>query len=247
MRKIAIRIDDVCPRMDIKKFRQFEKLLDKYGIKPLIGVVPDCTDVKLNVNATLDNYDIFLQELSAKGWTIAMHGYNHHYTTAKGGLFPLNKYSEFAGISYKEQYHMLVDGKKKLKELGIDTGIFMAPAHSYDRETLKALKKAGFEYVTDGFGPMPYNYNGLTFLPISMIKSLDRKCRHGYTTFVVHTASMTKADFDYYEKLFKENRSQFIDYRGLLRVKPVFRGPAGAILERVLAIFKALMIKLKAN
>ncbi len=39
--KIAVRMDDIAPGMDWKKFNDFKELLDEYGIKPLIGVVPD--------------------------------------------------------------------------------------------------------------------------------------------------------------------------------------------------------------
>ena len=45
--KIAVRMDDITPDMDWKSFLKFEKLLDKYGIAPLIGVVPCNRDTNL--------------------------------------------------------------------------------------------------------------------------------------------------------------------------------------------------------
>ena len=45
--KIAVRMDDIAPGMDWKKFNDFKELLDEYGIKPLIGVVPDNQDDNL--------------------------------------------------------------------------------------------------------------------------------------------------------------------------------------------------------
>ena len=50
----------------------------------------------------------------------------------------------------KEQKEKLLLGKAALENEGIYTDTFMAPGHSYDRNTLKALKTIGFEYVTDG-------------------------------------------------------------------------------------------------
>ena len=44
MRKIAIRIDDITPEMDWAKFSRFAELLDRYGIRPLIGVIPKNAD-----------------------------------------------------------------------------------------------------------------------------------------------------------------------------------------------------------
>ena len=48
--KIAIRMDDITPAMDLEKFDRFKAILDKHGIKPLIGVVPECKDEKLNLS-----------------------------------------------------------------------------------------------------------------------------------------------------------------------------------------------------
>ena len=71
-----------------------------------------------------------MKELQKEGWTIAQHGYTHVYTTDEAGLFPLNKFSEFAGVEYSEQYEAVRLGQNILKEHGIETDLFMAPAHS---------------------------------------------------------------------------------------------------------------------
>ena len=245
MRKIVIRIDDICPKMNIDKMNRFEEILDKYGICPLIGVVPDCKDAQLNVDKEMEDYIGYLKTKINKGWNIAMHGYEHLYTTKKGGVFPLNNYSEFAGLSYKEQYHKITKGREILEKMGIETDIFMAPAHSYDNNTIKAWKKAGFKYVTDGFGKTPYNYKELTFLPISMLKSLEKKGKDGYTTFVVHTATMRDSDFEGYDKLFASERERFVNYSELLNAIPKKRTAIGAIFERSKAMVKHIIGKLK--
>ena len=43
---------------------------------------------------------------------------------------------------------------------------FFAPAHSYDKNTVRALSANGFKYVSDGKSPMPYNWHGVTFFPV---------------------------------------------------------------------------------
>ena len=48
--KIAIRLDDITPDMDKKSFERFKALLDKYKVKPLIGVVPDNKDPQLSIS-----------------------------------------------------------------------------------------------------------------------------------------------------------------------------------------------------
>jgi hypothetical protein len=42
--KIAVRLDDITPDMDWERFYKFKALLDRYQVKPLIGVVPDNRD-----------------------------------------------------------------------------------------------------------------------------------------------------------------------------------------------------------
>ena len=160
----------------------------------------------------------------AEGYVPAMHGCNHVYTTDDAGIFPLNPFSEFAGVSLYDQLKLIGYGKKLLRNKGIDTDVFMAPGHSYDINTLKALKHFGFKYVTDGFGRRPYTQGGLTFLPISLLRSLELKDpEDGVTTFVVHTWMMDDPDFEEYEKLFSEHRERFINFDELFKITPVRR------------------------
>ena len=45
--KIAVRLDDITPDMDWESFLRFKELLDRYQVKPLIGIVPDNQDEHL--------------------------------------------------------------------------------------------------------------------------------------------------------------------------------------------------------
>ena len=42
--KIAVRLDDITPDMDWEGFLRFKALLDRYQVKPLIGVIPQNRD-----------------------------------------------------------------------------------------------------------------------------------------------------------------------------------------------------------
>ncbi len=246
MRKIAIRIDDVCPDMDRTALEKFERLLDEYSVKPLIGVVPFNHDRQLKSENCFKDEAEFASWLNSKkeaGWSIAMHGCYHTYTSKFGGMFPLNCFSEFAGIAYKRQKKMISRGKEKLKEYGINCDIFMAPAHSYDDNTLKALRSGGFKYVTDGFGLGPYMYKGLKFLPIAMFKKMELKAPAGITTFVVHTWEMSDSDLEEYEKLFKEQRERIVDYDVLLSAPAGKRNGLTMIPELLAANLKRMLGK----
>ena len=142
--KIAIRLDDITPDMDWGRFLAFKEILDGCGIKPLIGVVPDNRDENLHRAKAAGDFWEYIKELQENGWCVALHGYKHIYTTKKGGLFPLNRFSEFAGVPFDRQKEMLFEAAEIFEKNGIRTDIFMAPAHSYDRNTLKALKDLGY-------------------------------------------------------------------------------------------------------
>lgn len=164
-------MDDITPDMDWEKFLRFKELCDRYQVRPLVGVVPDNRDACLHITepeaAPINDFWNYLTDLEKEGWCIAQHGVTHIYTTKRMGCFPLNRLSEFAGIAYGKQYEALKRGRDILREHGIRTDMFMAPAHSFDRNTIRALKKLGFRRMTDGFGDRPYLRQGMIFYPIS--------------------------------------------------------------------------------
>lgn len=243
--KIAVRLDDITPDMDWERFLKFKALLDKYQVKPLIGVVPDNRDdnLKGSRQGAPDDFWAYVKELQSQGWSVAMHGYRHIYSTDKGGIFPLNNFSEFAGVSYEEQLRMLTEGKRMLAEKGIETDIFMAPAHSYDNNTLKALKKAGFQKLTDGFGSRPYMWKGLSFYPISFRLSNTLKRKEGYSTMVVHAGTIKQNEWQAYENYFKKENVNWISYSDYLTLEPVRRGICGRIAEYLMALAKSILVR----
>ncbi|MBD5495960.1 MAG: DUF2334 domain-containing protein [Lachnospiraceae bacterium] len=245
--QIAIRMDDITPDMDWERFHTFKKMLDKLGIKPLIGVVPDNRDDNLHRMETCDDFWKYIKELQDSGWCIALHGYQHVYTTSKGGLFPLNCFSEFAGIPLSHQRMMIQEGTEILRQHGISTDIFMAPAHSYDRNTLKALKEFGYNKITDGFGKRPYRWQGLTFYPISFMLSRSFKKKKGITTMVVHTNEIDDAGMKRLEELLQSHRDSLISYENFGMAESVDRGFLGHLAEYLLAVMKRILVKLKSQ
>lgn len=247
--KIAVRIDDITPDMDWDSFYRFKELLDEYGIKPLIGVVPDNQDTNLMRSKKREDFWIYIKELRDAGWSIALHGYQHIYTTKKGGIFPLNNFSEFAGVSYEKQKEMIAYGQKKLAEHDVATDVFMAPGHSYDKNTLKALQELGFRYVTDGFGREPYFYEKyqLTFLPISFHSGHDlkRNAENQFTTLVYHLNGTNDRQLKQYRKLFEKYRSNFISYEEYKKRTAIKSNVISRSKEKLLAHSKFIMVRLR--
>ena len=84
--RIAVRLDDITPDMDWDKFYQFKEILDTYGIRPLIGVVPKNQDENLALNPWKEGFWDEIKTLQHQGWIVAMHGVNHVYRTQAKGL-----------------------------------------------------------------------------------------------------------------------------------------------------------------
>ena len=198
-----IRLDDACPKRDIQKWNQIEALLDKYHIKPLVGVIPDCKDPQMaHYPEDSDFWTRRIQSWQTKGWILAMHSFEHCYSTQEGGINPVNKRSEFAGLSYEEQVRKISRGYALLKQHGLHPQIFFALAHTFDRNTLKALKaETDIRFISDTPANDAYVQDGFTFIPqqAGAVRPLPFKV----VTFCYHPNAMKSADFKKLENFIK--------------------------------------------
>ncbi len=249
--RIGVRLDDIAPDINRERFERMIELLRKYHALPLLGVIPDFQDEKIRKTEGVTRMDAeaFWTEIRAlkeEGAEIAMHGCRHVYTTKKGGMFPLNHQSEFAGLPYEEQLQLLKDGQEILKKNRAETDIFMAPAHSYDGNTLKALKECGFKRVTDGFGKAPYRFRELTFYPLAISKKrIARNTGEGTSTVVYHVNTMTDTDFETAEAYFSQISP--VPWRELLYEPTVRRSGAGQRMEQLAAGGKRMLLSIRGR
>lgn len=203
---LVLRIDDVCPQMDWEWFEKTMELLAKYNVTGLLGVVPDCKDPKLNVNEPKEEFWELMRQYQKQGWCIAMHGYTHVYDAQALGLVAVKKTaSEFAGHTYEEQLERLKKGKELLHEKNIDTDIFFAPSHNYDKNTIKALHMLGFQYISDGRSRYAYKWGKIKFIPNSRVGQANR----GIHTWVLHPCISKETGYKIL-KDFLESKSQTI-------------------------------------
>lgn len=218
MQGLLIRLDDITPDMDWDRFDQLKKIFDRYQIHPLLGIVPENQDPKLHKQEARENFWQVMLDLHQSGWMLSQHGYRHIYVNHQGGLLKLNKNSEFAGLSLEEQKEKLLKGREILAAHGIQTNIFMAPSHSYDKDTIKALKQTGFQFVTDGYGCRPYSYKGIGFVPCTLTRY---QVRNGIDTICIHANTMTTQMLEQLESDIKKHRESFIEWNTVLdRIPP---------------------------
>lgn len=216
----VFRLDDVAPGLDKAKFNRMKDIFDRYQVKPLIGVVPDNQDPKLIIDAAdaekeSENkfWDWVRYLQNDCGWTVAQHGHTHVYVNKKPGLLRQNRYSEFVGLSLEEQTEKIRKGKSILEQQGIVSDIFMAPAHTYDRNTLRALKANGFRYVTDGFARYPYEYMGIKFIPC--LHDVPEKIK-GLATVCLHTNETKDEVYTKIEEFLRNHRDRVLDFEEAL-------------------------------
>ena len=214
MSKYIIRLDDACEKMDVEKWDRMEKLLDKYKVKPWVGVIPHCED------PMMDKYEFdaeFWKKVEIwknKGWTIAMHGYNHVYGTPCGGMNPVNKRSEFAGLSYEEQAEKIERGWEILIDYGFHPEVFFAPSHTFDENTLKALKnKTTIRVISDTIASDVYKKDDFWFIPqqSGSVRKLPLKT----VTFCYHPNTMTDKSFEILEAFLDSYQNRFTEYTEL--------------------------------
>lgn len=189
-----VRFDDICPTMDCTQFKKAKELVDRYNIKPLLGVIPN----NLDPNQIIDKEDLdfwnLMRELQDCGWLLAMHGYMHMYNQERPKTMVCGrKHSEFAGNSYEKQFNMIKSGKECLAKHGIYTDIFFAPGHTYDKNTLKALAANGFKYNIDGFSRKPYKQFGIINIPCRSF-GVPRKCNNFINISINHPSEWSRKD-----------------------------------------------------
>ena len=54
--RYLIRLDDACPTMSKEWWGNVEAVLDKYGVRPMVGIVPICHDEKLELDPIDENF-----------------------------------------------------------------------------------------------------------------------------------------------------------------------------------------------
>ena len=213
MRHYIIRLDDASDYMDIEKWNRIEKILDKYGIKPIFGVIPQNKDEALISKYKQNpNFWELIHEWIAKGWVPAMHGFEHKYSTNSGGINPVNKRSEFAGLEYKLQAEKIKKGYQILKDQSIMPEIFFAPSHTFDENTLIALRnETPIRIISDTVSWDIYKSGDFWFIPqqSGRVRELPFKT----VTFCYHPNTMSEDDFDELDRFAERNRNLFAAFK----------------------------------
>jgi predicted deacetylase len=192
--RFLIRLDDACPQMHVENWARIEKLLDSFDIKPIVAVIPCNQNLALMYSSPNPGFWQLVRSWEAKGWDIALHGFDHVYVTTEPGLVPYNQKSEFAGLPYAMQAEKILSGWEIFRSNNIVPKIWVAPAHTFDANTLHALSQhTTIRIISDGLGVSPYCDKGFTWLPQQLWRF--RSMPFGIWTVCLHPSTMKEADF----------------------------------------------------
>lgn len=205
-----LRLDDAAENMNLPNWQRMELLLDRYKIKPIYGIIPNNMDEDLLKYDKIDNFWSEMNRWKDKGWIPALHGYTHVFETNEGGINPVNNRSEFAGVPLEIQRDKIQNGIRILSENGIKPKIFFAPAHTFDMNTLEALKfESDIRIISDTVANDIYYENGFYFIPQQSGRC--RKLPFNVTTFCYHPNIMEESDFIYLDFFLRRYGNYFIE------------------------------------
>lgn len=205
-----IRLDDASDHMNVERWDRVEQLLDENGIKPLVGVIPMNRDPRL---LEFPEDPAFWEKAKAwreKGWRIALHGYEHVYSSNCAGINPVHSRSEFAGHPLQKQRQMIREGLRILQEKGLNPDVFFAPSHTFDWNTLEALRlESGIRTISDTVANDTYCLRGFTFIPQQAGRV--RKLPFKLSTVCLHPNYMKDQEFGELRAFFQAHAAEFLD------------------------------------
>jgi hypothetical protein len=182
--------------MDRHKWNVLEKIFDAFGIKPLVAVVPQNGDPDLRCADPDPLFWSVVRGWQAKGWTIAMHGYSHvMHRSQKKAILPFYNRSEFVGLEYQAQIARIRSSWRIFASQQVEPTVWVAPAHTFDRWTLEAIKsETPIRVISDGIARDQY-FDGVFYWIPQQLWSLREK-RSGLWTVCLHPNTMTVEEIE---------------------------------------------------
>jgi hypothetical protein len=161
-----LRFDDICPTMNWTVWSEIESALVERNLRPILAVVPRNQDPVLQVEHAVEDFWDRVRGWQARGWTIALHGYQHSYVTFHPGIVTVRKKSEFAGVPASEQDEKLRRGVEIFEREKVWSHVWIAPSNSFDATTVSLLPRFGITTICDGNFRFPFVCRrGLFWIP----------------------------------------------------------------------------------
>ena len=214
-----LRFDDLSPWTRWESWNPIEDALLRLHIRPILAVVPDNRDPALTRRAPDPLFWERVRRWQASGWTIGLHGYQHVFLTRDSGLVGIHRRSEFTGLDPGEQGQRIDRALEIMAREGVSPRVWIAPAHSFDRNTLRVLLERGIGIVSDGFWRSPrVDEDGMIWIPQQLWRF--RYCPGGLWTVCSHTDTWTVRQVEDFLESMRRYRSRIVDLSAGLKFHP---------------------------
>ncbi len=201
-----LRFDDLCPTIRRTRWEQFRSLIEKFGVRPILAVVPDNQDRELQRSPADPEFWSQLRAMEAAGAAIAVHGYRHLCQSRGRSLLGLHRRTEFAGVALETQRDWICAGFRILRDQGLNPRLWIAPRHGFDRNTIRVLNDVGVEHISDGFARVPYRRYGINWIPQQLWGPVVKT--KGLWTVCIHPHAASSNDVERLQWFLENHRTQ---------------------------------------
>jgi predicted deacetylase len=227
--RYLVRFDDLCPTMNWTMWARVEAVLIERGIRPLLAVIPDNQDKSLAVAPAHAAFWKEVRRWQALGWTIGLHGYQHLFVNQNPGIVGIQRRSEFAGLPAAEQERKLRRALEIFRGEGVEPQVWIAPAHSFDQNTVVALAKTGVTVISDGLAIAPHtDETGIFWIPQQIWQFRWRP--FGVWTVCYHHNRWGEKQFNRFLQDIRKNQAAITD---LSAVRDAYRSRQRGVMDRV--------------
>jgi predicted deacetylase len=204
--KFLLRFDDMCPTINWDVWQKLENVMIEEGVRPILSVIPDNQDPNLHEGQPNEHFWDRVRTWQARGWTIGLHGYQHRYISANPGIVGLKPYSEFAGVPLEEQRAKLKQGMEIFARERVRADCWVAPAHSFDENTVRILVSLGVRTISDGLALYPHrDSQNVMWVPQQLWRF--RAVPFGVWTICIHSKDDLYLDPEHFRRCIREYKN----------------------------------------
>lgn len=207
--------------MDLARWDAVLRTLERHRVHPLIAVVPSNQDPALHRQDADPSFWQRARTWARDGALIALHGWSHQLRPSGAGLVPVQRRSEFVGLSIDEQRRRIASGVRIFEVNGLVPEAWVAPAHGFDSATLQALRvESEIRVISDGFTRRAVRREDFVWLPQQLWR--PRVMQHGLWTVCMHPNEMGPEEVSALEAFLSSRPGGFPDPRDAAKDAPQF-------------------------
>jgi len=241
--RYLVRFDDLCPTMNWTIWARIESVLIEREIRPLLAVIPDNQDKSLAVAPAHAAFWKEVRRWQGMGWTIGLHGYQHLFVNQNAGIVGIQRRSEFAGLPSIEQERKLRRAVEIFRSQGIEPQVWIAPAHSFDKNTVLGLARTGVSVISDGLAVAPHTDEaGMFWVPQQIWQFRWRP--FGVWTVCYHHNHWIEMQFNRFRRDTQKYRDAITD---LSSVRAAYRGRRRGAMDSVYSIAHSTVWSLRTR